>query len=81
VKAPGANTFALWHDDVPIVIKMRARLVPQWGMNGANAAPVPVSPVSTKAREEVVELIPYGCTRLRIAEFPVVGNQEEWKHE
>ncbi len=72
VKAPGATEFTSWQEDVPIVLKVKARHVPQWGMNGANAAAVPVSPVVTNSPETLVELIPYGCSRLRISEFPTV---------
>ncbi|MGY8681755.1 hypothetical protein Q2941_28820 [Bradyrhizobium sp. UFLA05-153] len=72
VRAPDATEYLPWQHDVPMLLKMKARLVPQWGMNGANAAPVPMSPVKTNQPETVVELIPYGCSRLRIAEFPTV---------
>jgi hypothetical protein len=72
VKGPGANEFAPWQEDVPIVLKVKAKHVPQWGMNGANAEAVPVSPVNTSSPETLVELIPYGCSRLRISEFPTV---------
>jgi hypothetical protein len=72
VKLAGATEFTPWQEDVPIVLKVKARHVPQWGMNGANAAAVPVSPVSTNSPETLVELIPYGCSRLRISEFPTV---------
>jgi hypothetical protein len=70
VRAPGSTEYLPWPEDVPIILRVKARLVPEWGMNGANAAPVPASPVSTNQPETVVELIPYGCSRLRIAEFP-----------
>jgi hypothetical protein len=70
VRAPGSTEYLSWPEDVPIILRVKARLVPEWGMNGANAAPVPASPVSTNQSETVVELIPYGCSRLRIAEFP-----------
>lgn len=72
VRAAGSTDYLPWHEDVPMILKVKAKLVPQWGMNGGNAAPVPVSPVSTRQPETVVELIPYGCSRLRIAEFPTV---------
>jgi hypothetical protein len=72
VKTAGASEFTPWQEDVPIVLKVKARHLPQWGMNGANAASVPVSPVKTDSPETLVELIPYGCSRLRIAEFPTV---------
>jgi len=72
VKLAGANEFYPWPEDVPIVLKIKARQVPQWGMNGANAAEVPLSPVKTNSPRTLVELIPYGCSRLRISEFPTV---------
>jgi hypothetical protein len=72
VKLPGANTFTPWQQDVPIVLKVKARLLPSWGMNGASSAPVPASPVKTESGEALVELIPYGSSRLRISEFPTV---------
>ena len=72
VKAGRSSEFVPWAEDVPLVMRVKARLVPEWGMHGANAAPVPLSPVRTDSPETVVELIPYGCSRLRIAEFPTV---------
>jgi len=72
---PGASDFIAWSEDVPLVLKVKARRVPEWGMDGASAAPVPASPVNVTTEETVVELIPYGCTRLRISEFPVARNR------
>jgi uncharacterized protein len=72
VKRPGATDFAPWQDDVPMILHVKARKVPHWVMAGASADEVPSSPVHTDAPETLVELIPYGCSRLRIAEFPTV---------
>jgi uncharacterized protein len=72
VRVAGATEYTPWPEDVPIVLKVKARQVPQWGMNGANAGEVPLSPVKTDSPETLVELIPYGCSRLRISEFPTV---------
>ncbi len=72
VRAAGSTEYLPWQENVPMILRVKAKVIPQWGMNGGNATPVPVSPVSTNQPETVVELIPYGCTRLRIAEFPTV---------
>ena len=70
---PGATDFISWGQDVPLIIRMKARKVENWGMNGANAGDVPLNPVTSPETETTVELIPYGSSRLRIAEFPVIS--------
>ncbi len=68
------HRYTAWNQDVPMILKMKARKVPQWVMDGANAGPTPASPVHGAADETTVELIPYGCSRLRISEFPTIAN-------
>ena len=55
----------------PVISKVKGRLIPSWKMASASAADPPESPVLSDHPIEDLELIPYGCTRLRISEFPV----------
>ena len=65
----------------PVLLKARARRLPQWMLVDDSAAPPPPSPVALTAREEMtgklqdetVTLVPYGAARLRITSFPVLG--------
>jgi hypothetical protein len=56
----------------PVVLRVKGRLIPEWHLAANSAADPPSSPVLSHQPEELLELIPYGCTRLRITEFPVV---------
>ena len=54
-------------------LRVLVKAVPiDWDMDGASAASVPMAPKSD-ARAEVIELVPYGDTALRIAQFPVAN--------
>ena len=64
----------------PVVLKARARRLPQWVIVDDSAAPPPQSPVVIPVKEdmvnrpkdETVTLVPYGATRLRITSFPIL---------
>ena len=60
-------------EGAPIAARVRGRRVPEWGMEFGSAAPVPPSPVASSEPLEELTLIPYGCTNLRITEFPVLA--------
>jgi len=56
----------------PIEIKVKGRRIPEWGMVMNSAGPVPQSPVKSNEPIEELTLIPYGCAKLRITEFPLL---------
>lgn len=85
----GFERTSVDHDE-PVVLRVKARRIPEWtlemGRNPATGATVPamagITPQSpleaADAADEVVDLVPYGCTRLRISEFPVIPTGGRW---
>jgi len=69
--ADSAKYFA-WTQDAPVVIKARGMKIPGWTMKDNSADIPPLSPVKPEGDAEVITLVPYGCARLRITEFPVM---------
>jgi uncharacterized protein len=58
--------------DAPVVITLRGMKIPQWTLKNNSADVPPVSPVKPEGDPDVITLVPYGCARLRITEFPVM---------
>jgi hypothetical protein len=67
-KAPGYQPFE--PDEAPIVLRTKAKRVPQWKVEGRMVGKVPVSPAVSSEPVEEITLIPLGCARLRISVFP-----------
>lgn len=63
-------------ENAPIEIKVKARKLPYWQLYNEMAGPLPYSRVYSVYPDSLADteitLIPYGCTTLRITEFPVV---------
>jgi len=74
VKKPWPESnFPFDQKDVPIMIKAKGKLIPQWTLDQYGLCGVlPESPVAVHTKEETIELIPMGAARLRISAFPVV---------
>jgi hypothetical protein len=69
-KTPAYQPFAL--EAAPIVLKAKAKRVPEWKEEKRMVGKVPPSPMRTGALLEDITLVPMGCARLRISVFPTV---------
>ncbi len=56
-----------------VLLKVKGRLIPSWTLSDDSAADTPSSPAAAVGPAVELELVPYGCTRLRITEFPIVN--------
>lgn len=64
-------------DNAPIRIEVKAKEIPSWQLYNGMTGPLPYSwmiygPGTKDVPEETITLIPYGCSTLRISEFPVI---------
>ncbi len=60
----------------PVRVQTRGRFVPGWELLRNSAAPPPQSPVTTNQTPRPITLVPYGCARLRVCEFPRIDPVE-----
>jgi len=67
------NNFPFDQKDVPVMLKAKGKLIPEWTIDKYGLCGVlPESPVNVHTEEQEIELIPMGAARLRISAFPVV---------
>ena len=58
--------------EAPLVLMARGIKIPGWVIKDNSADIPPVSPVKAEGDPEKIRLVPYGCAKLRITEFPVM---------
>ncbi len=61
-------------ENAPVKIRTKGVRIPSWTLYNHSAGPIPVPPKrgsGKEGEESTLTLIPYGCTTLRISEFPV----------
>ncbi len=68
-------------ESAPVMIKAKAKEIPSWKLYNHMAGPLPYGKTTyglgtEDLPEETVTLIPYGCTTLRISEFPVINEKD-----
>jgi len=65
-------------DNVPVVIKAKARKIPEWQLNVKGLVnEIQQSPVRTTEPLETVILVPMGAARIRVSAFPAVSISEK----
>ncbi|MPM86442.1 hypothetical protein SDC9_133531 [bioreactor metagenome] len=71
VSSPGEQPFG--EESPPLTVRLRLASAPHWPMVRHSAGPVP--PPFSAQEDALVEqtLVPYGCTLLRIAQFPAAS--------
>jgi uncharacterized protein len=67
-----SGKYIEWTQDAPVIITARGMKIPQWILKNYSADLPPLSPVKPEGDTEIIKLVPYGCARLRITEFPVM---------
>lgn len=70
------NNFPFTNDSAPILIKAKARKIPDWKIDKTTGlvGELTNSPFESDEIDEIVELVPMGGSRLRISSFPVIKN-------
>ena len=69
------DNFPFTNESSPIYIKARAKKIESWKIGETKlVGELMDSPVESNEKEEIIELVPMGASRLRISSFPVIKN-------
>ncbi|WP_284236754.1 beta-L-arabinofuranosidase domain-containing protein [Paenibacillus glycanilyticus] len=60
----------------PVKLEAQGKLVPDWRMEGNNAGTPPLAPNTDDQPVTDLVLVPYGGAKLRIGEFPLIGERK-----
>lgn len=60
-------------ESAPISVSVEGARIGCWGLENGSPGEMPESPFLTEENLVTLELVPYGCTHLRITEFPTLG--------
>ena len=64
--------FPFSPEGAPVIAHVQGRRLPGWSLIHGSAGETPASPVESDQPLEDLILIPYGCSNLRVTEFPVL---------
>jgi len=75
--SPGERPFS--DDAPPLTVRLKMASVPRknWPVVRHSAGPVPPTFTARAESLKEVTLVPYGCARLRIAQFPIANTEED----
>jgi hypothetical protein len=69
----GVGAMPFSPSGAPVVARVLGRALPWWTLEKNAASPPPESPVRSSEPIQELELLPYGCTSLRVTEFPTLN--------
>lgn len=68
--SPGEVPFS--PESTPVEMTVTGRQTPEWTLEGNSAGTIPRSPIESAEERRELTLVPYGCTNLRVTEFPLL---------